>query len=83
MRSPHVKESGFRNKRIFFLVESGVLDFGIRNKAPENPESTNGRIQNPSFTYKENGIHCAEQSRQNPRLSWIPLQEINDISKTF
>ena len=83
MRSPHVKESGFPNKRIFFLVESGVLDFGIRNTAPEIRNPTNGRIQNPSFTYKENGIHCAEQSRQNPRLSWIPLQEMNDISKTF
>lgn len=53
MRSPHVKESGFPNKRIFFLVESGVLDFGIRNTAPEIRNPTNGRIQNPSFTYKE------------------------------
>ena len=41
MRSPHVKESGFRNKRIFFLVESGVLYFGIRNTAPE--------IRNPTI----------------------------------
>ena len=83
MRSPHVKESGFRNKRFFFLwnPESWTLESAIQRLKIRNP--TNGRIQNPSFTYKENGIHCAEQSRQNPRLSWIPLQEINDISKTF
>jgi len=83
MRSPHVKESGFRNKRNFFRVESGILDFGIRNIGPEIRNPTNGRIRNPSSTYKENGIHCAEQSRQNLRQSWIPLQGMNDISKTF
>ena len=61
--------------------ESWTLESAIQRLKIRNP--TNGRIHNPSFTYKENGIHFAEQSRQNPRLSWIPLQEINDISKTL
>ena len=64
--SPHVRQSGFRNFRlwtpesgIILHVQSGILSFGIRNtKTGENPVPG---IRNPSL-----GI-------QNPRLSWIPL----------
>ena len=66
--SPHVRQSGFRNFRlwtpesgIILHVQSGILSFGIRNtKTGENPVPG---IRNPSL-----GI-------QNPRLSWIPLHE--------
>ena len=75
IRIPESKEclllkSGIRE---FYLVESGILGFGIRNYSSRKPESLwplESGIQVPLTKNPESRI-------QNPRLSWIPSQEVN------
>ena len=84
----HVRESGFRNPINFcfwnpesgkiLLVESGILDSGIRNTAQV--------IRNPIIDWNSKtkshwqgmnpvpGIRNPWRGIQNPRMSWIPLQ---------
>ena len=45
--SPHVRESGFRNPGNFWLVESGILGFGIQHKESEILLKIG--IQNPTY----------------------------------
>ena len=59
-----------------FLVESGILGFGIWN----TPQGILINLRIESSTFKESGIQYQESRIQNPwrgiqnaRLSWIPL----------
>ena len=54
--------------RAIFVVESGILGFGIQNTAQ--------RIRNPTKDWNPvAGIRNPRHGIQNPRLSWIPLHE--------
>ena len=63
----------------FLFVESGILSFGMRNKAQRIRNAT--KDWNPiqrSTRKKWNevpGIRNPRRGIQNPRLSWIPLHE--------
>ena len=56
----HKKESGFWKLAIFFLVESGILGFGIRSKAVgiRNPALWNPEYscRNPESWALESGV---------------------------
>ena len=57
-----------------FLLESGILGFGIRNTVRGIRIALTTRIRNPSSTDKESaGIQCQVSGIQNPRLSRVPL----------
>ena len=52
IKSPHVRESGFRNPGNLAVVQSEMLGFGIRNTAH--------RIRNPSSHDEKSGIQYPE-----------------------
>ena len=75
--SPHVRESGFRNRGNFCLwnPEPWALESGIQLKESGIPLTIG--IQNQSSTDKDRnpvpGIWKQRREIQNPRQAWIPL----------
>ena len=66
-----IKENEIPESGKFLPLESGILDFGIRNPFNDwNPESKSHweRIQN-----RLPGIWNPRRRTQNPNVSWIPL----------
>ena len=58
----------------FFLEDSRILGFGIRNTAQG--------IQN-HYKRLESGIQVPQRGIQNPRRSWIPLRGANGSIESF
>jgi len=61
-------------------MESGILDFGMRNQLKESGIPLTIGIQNPTSPEKDwnqvPGIRNQRRRIQKPRPSWIPLDSL-------